>query len=297
LRDGPEGLPDSDDFLAGAREQGTSELGELARRLDPAVGWHQLVVRDGIRGQLLALCDRVARRDEVLDGWGFGSWLGTRRGVTALFSGPSGTGKTMAARLIARELDLDVYRVNLAQIVSKYIGETEKNLERVFAAAEGSNAILLFDEADALFGKRSEVRDARDRYANLEVAYLLQRMEAYDGLAVLSTNLLDNMETSFVRRLDAIVRFPRPTVAERRELWQVVWPPTADVAALDCDALATQYELTGANIGGAALSAAFFAAAEGVDISAEHVERGVLSEFRKLGRGIDPARRAGEVAT
>ena len=196
--------------------------------------------------------------------WGFGRKLAQGKGVTALFAGPSGTGKTMAAEVIAGELGLDLYKIDLAGVVSKYIGETEKNLDRIFAAAEDANAILFFDEADALFGKRSEVRDAHDRYANIEIAYLLQKMEEYDGVAILATNLRSNLDEAFVRRLAFTVHFPFPDEADRRRIWRGIWPAATPLAAdVDLDFLAAQFKLSGGNIKNIALAAAFLAAADG----------------------------------
>ena len=175
--------------------------------------------------QLQEICQRVAHRQRVLDEWGFGAKLSLGKGVTALFAGPSGTGKTMAAEMIANALGLDLYKIDLAGVVSKYIGETEKNLDRIFTAAENANAILFFDEADALFGKRSEVRDSHDRYANIEISYLLQKMEEYDGIAILATNLRQNLDEAFVRRLAFTVHFPFPDEESRRRIWRASGRP------------------------------------------------------------------------
>ena len=197
--------PERADLFAAARAQSRHGLGALARRIEPVHGWRDIVLPPDALDQLHELCDRVAYRSRVMDDWGFGATMSLGTGISALFAGPPGTGKTMAAEVLARELGLDLYKIDLAAVVSKYIGETEKNLERVFTAAAETDAILLFDEADALFGKRSEVRDARDRYANIEVAYLLQRMEQHDGLAILSTNLRGNLDDAFTRRLAFVV--------------------------------------------------------------------------------------------
>jgi SpoVK/Ycf46/Vps4 family AAA+-type ATPase len=201
--------------------------------------------------------------------------------VTALFAGPSGTGKTMAAEVIARELNLDLFRVDLAGVVSKYIGETEKNLRRVFDAAEAGGAVLFFDEADALFGKRSEVRDSHDRYANIEVSYLLQRMEDYSGLAILATNLKSHLDASFLRRLRYVIDIPFPDASLRRAIWARAFPARAPAGGLDLDALA-RLEVPGGNIAVIAVNAAFLAAAEGAPIGMAHVGRAARAEFRKL---------------
>jgi SpoVK/Ycf46/Vps4 family AAA+-type ATPase len=204
--------------------------------------------------------------------------------VSALFAGPSGAGKTLAASVVACELGLALYRVDLARIVSKYIGETERNLEAVFAAAESTDVVLLFDEADALFGRRSEVHDAHDRYANLEVAYLLQRMEVYDGVAILSTNLLHNLDEAFTRRLDFRVLFPFPAAAERRRIWRLMWPAGERLADdVDLDALALEHELSGGMIRNAALAAAHLAETERVMVSSRHLEHAIAREHDKLG--------------
>src|SRR5262249_51238935 len=203
----------------------------------------------------------------------------------ALFAGPSGTGKTMAAEVIAHELRLDLYKIDLAGVVNKYIGETEKNLARIFHEAESSNAILFFDEADALFGKRTKVSDAHDRYANIETSYLLQRMEAYEGVVILATNLRENMDEAFTRRLRYIVDFPFPDAASRKRLWHTHFPRQTPVSAdLDYDWLAQQFQITGGTIKNIVLSAAFSAAANGGTVNMTHVLRGTRREFEKIGK-------------
>ena len=213
-------------------------------------------------------------------------------GITALFAGESGTGKTLAAEIIAGELGLDLYRIDLAATVSKYIGETEKNLRRLFDAAEASGAVLLFDEADALFGRRGEVKDAHDRYANLEVAYLLQRMESYRGLALLTTNLRSNVDRAFVRRLRFVVQFPFPDTAERRAIWGRAFPEAIPRRDLDLDALA-QLVVSGGSIRSIALSAAFSAAGDGGAVTPEHVRRAARLEFAKAERPPPDLKAAG----
>jgi SpoVK/Ycf46/Vps4 family AAA+-type ATPase len=232
------------------------------------------------------LADRAAVHDELLDRYGFGTKLGQGRGIAALFAGPSGTGKSMAAEVLAVALGLDLYRVDLATVVDKYIGETEKNLDAVFRAAEDASAILLFDEADALFGKRSEVRDSHDRYANLEISYLLQRMEQFAGLAVLSTNMHANLDDAFTRRLAAVVWFPFPEAAQRTELWRRVWPAALPREPLDEDDLGARFPLSGGSIKAAALAAAAFAVGEGCPVGAVHVRRAVAREYQKVGRAM-----------
>ena len=210
---------------------------------------------------------------------------GTRGiGVTALFAGDSGTGKTMAAEVVAGDLGLDLYVIDLSTVVDKYIGETEKNLDRIFTEADRVNGVLLFDEADALFGKRSEVKDAHDRYANVEVAYLLQRMERFDGLAILTTNLRANLDEAFLRRLDALVDFPMPEEDHRRRLWERHLPPTLPRAGdLDLDFLAARFKLTGGNIRNICVAAAYLAAAEDRPVAMADLVRATEREYRKLG--------------
>jgi SpoVK/Ycf46/Vps4 family AAA+-type ATPase len=218
--------------------------------------------------------------------------------VTALFSGASGTGKTLAAEVLAAELGLDLHRIDLAGVVSKYIGETEKNLDRVFQAAENANAVLLFDEADALFGKRSAVRDSHDRYANLEISYLLQKMEEYDGLAILSTNLRDNIDPAFLRRLAFVVTFPFPEEDERLRIWSKIWPPGVTLAEdVELEPLAEGHRLSGGQIRNVALSAAYLAAADGQMVSEAHLDRALRREYGKTGRDVPTIPNAEAVAT
>jgi SpoVK/Ycf46/Vps4 family AAA+-type ATPase len=217
--------------------------------------------------------------------WGFGRKLSGGKGVNALFAGSSGTGKTMAAEVIANELGLDLYKIDLSSVVSKYIGETEKNLERIFDAAEHADAILFFDEADAIFGKRSEVHDAHDRYANIEVAYLLQRMEQYEGISLLATNLRQNMDEAFVRRLAFIIHFPFPDEESRRRIWTGIWPEEITLDEdVDLGQLARQYKLSGGNIKNVALAAAFLAAPEGGCVTMSHLLQSVRREYQKTGK-------------
>ena len=269
----------------GARAQNAAGLERLARRIEPAVGWQDIVLPDTSRGQLHDLAARARNRDQVLIEWGMRPGGGRGRGVTALFAGDSGTGKTMSAEVIAGELGLDLYTVNLATVVDKYVGETEKNLERIFAEAGGVNAVLLFDEADAIFGKRSEVRDAHDRYANIESAYLLQRMETFDGLAILATNLRANIDDAFTRRLDMIIDFPAPDEKSRLSIWQrCLAPPVPCAPGLDLDFCARSFTLSGGNIRSAATTAAYLAAGANREIGMAELISAVQQEYRKLGR-------------
>ena len=272
---------------AGARAQNGAGLERLARRIQPSVGWGDLVLAPATADALRELAVRARRRDLVLDEWGMRPGGGRGRGIMVLFAGDSGTGKTMSAEVLAGDLGLDLYTVNLATVVDKYVGETEKNLERIFTEADGVNAVLLFDEADALFGKRSEVRDANDRYANIEVAYLLQRMETFDGLAVLATNLRANVDEAFARRLDMVVDFPSPDVPLRQALWDRCLAAGVPRAAdLDLDFCAQAFELSGGNIRSIAITAAYLAADEGRPVGMADIIRGVHREYRKLGRMV-----------
>ena len=202
----------------------TSRLAQLAKKVDPRCTWDDLVLPGDAKVQLREICEQVRLHGRVFEEWGFGRKLSLGKGLHALFSGPSGTGKTMAAEIMAAELELELYKIDLSGVVSKYIGETEKNLDRVFAEAEATSAVLFFDEADALFGKRSDVKDAHDRYANIETSFLLQRMEEYDGVTILATNLRRNLDEAFSRRLAFVVQFPFTEAAERLLIWHRVFP-------------------------------------------------------------------------
>ncbi|MEE6168369.1 MULTISPECIES: ATP-binding protein [unclassified Mycolicibacterium] len=273
------------DLRRGARSQNAAGLEHLARRIEPAVGWDDLVLPAKTLKQLQDLTIRARKREVVLSDWQMRPGGGRGTGVTALFAGDSGTGKTMAAEVIAGDLGLDLYTVNLATVVDKYIGETEKNLERIFTEASRVSAVLLFDEADAIFGKRSEVRDAHDRYANIESAYLLQRMETFDGLAVLATNLRANLDDAFTRRLDMVVDFPLPDEAARLALWRrCLAPPVPTKGDLELSGYAQSFPLSGGNIRSAAITAAYLAADTGTAVSAGHVGAAIQQEYRKLGR-------------
>jgi AAA+ superfamily predicted ATPase len=256
-------------------------LEALAQRVRPAATWDDLVLPEPQRQILAQIAVHVRRRARVYGDWGFAARSSRGLGVSALFSGPSGTGKTMAAEVLANELGLDLFRIDLSSVVSKYIGETEKNLRRVFDAAEEGGAILLFDEADALFGKRSEVKDSHDRHANIEVGYLLQRMEAYRGLAVLTTNLKDSLDPAFLRRLRFVVQFPFPDAAQREEIWRRVFPQETPVEGLDPKLLA-RLGVAGGNILNIALSAAFLAADQGEPVRMGHLLRAARSEYAKI---------------
>ncbi len=263
-------------------------VGGLAMRIDPQVEWDDLIVNPETEGMLAEIVGQVRARAQVYADWGFAGRIGRGLGITTLFAGESGTGKTYAAEAIARRLRLPLYRIDLSQVVDKYIGETEKNLQRLFDTMEGGGSILFFDEADALFGKRSEVRDSHDRYANIEINYLLQRMENYSGLAILATNMKGALDTAFMRRLRFIVPFAFPGPAERKRLWERVIPKQAPQGDIDFERL-SRLSLTGAGIRNVAMNAAFLAAQAGSAIDTELLLRAARSEFRKLDRPLNEA--------
>ena len=268
-----------------ARRQPRHALRRLASLVHPAFTLDDLVLAPGARAQLDELIAHVELQHVVLDQWGFRRRLPRGQGVAALFAGPSGTGKTMAAEAVAHALGHDLYRVDLSAVISKYIGETEKNLAVAFDEAERASAVLFFDEADALFGRRTEVRDSHDRYANIEVNYLLQRVETFTGLVILATNRRSALDEAFVRRLRFVIRFELPDAAFRAELWRRSFPAGVVVDELDWEALAAA-ELSGGSIQGVAVAAAYLAAADGGAISPAHVEHAMRREYEKLGRAI-----------
>ena len=260
-------------------------LDVLAQRIEAKATWSDIVLPAAETELLRQISAQVSSRGKVYGEWGFGKKMNRGLGISALFAGDSGTGKTMAAEVIANELHLNLYRIDLSAVVSKYIGETEKNLRRLFDAADDGGAILFFDEADALFGKRSEVKDSHDRYANIEVNYLLQRLESYHGLAILATNMKSSLDTAFVRRLRFIVNFNFPGIAERRRIWESVFPVATPVAALDYDRL-SRLNLTGGTIHNAALNAAFLAADLKSKVTMQLVLSAARTEMLKLDRPI-----------
>ncbi|MEV5971698.1 AAA family ATPase [Streptomyces sp. NPDC051921] len=275
----------ADHVRQGARAQNAAGLDRLARRIEPSVGWADLVLPPDTEAQLRELTARARHRDHVLGTWSMRPGGGRGRGVAALFAGDSGTGKTMSAEVIAADLGLDLYTVDLATVIDKYVGETEKNLERIFTEAAGVNGVLLFDEADAVFGKRSDVKDAHDRYANVESAYLLQRMESFDGLAVLATNLRANLDDAFTRRLDLIVDFPVPDAPQRLLLWdRTLGPHLPRATDLDLEFCAEAFELSGGNIRSIAVTAAYLAAEAGGPLTMRMLIHAVQREYQKLGR-------------
>jgi hypothetical protein len=260
----------------------------LAQRLDPKATWQDIVLPEEELKSLRQIAAQVGQRGKVYDEWGFREKMNRGLGISALFTGASGTGKTMAAEVIANELRLNLYRIDLSAVVSKYIGETEKNLRQLFDAAEDGGGILFFDEADALFGKRSEVKDSHDRYANIEINYLLQRMEAYRGLAILATNMKSALDQAFLRRLRFIVNFPFPGPPERKLIWEKIFPPETPVQRLDYDRLA-RLNLAGGGIHNCALNAAFLAAQTNQPVTMPLVLQAARTEFRKLERPVNEA--------
>ncbi|NEO85806.1 MAG: ATP-binding protein [Spirulina sp. SIO3F2] len=263
------------------RTQSRPRLDELAQRVEVGAHWSDLVLPEREQQVLQAIAAQVEQRLRVYQDWGFGNSKKRGLGITALFAGASGTGKTMAAEAIASELNLDVYRIDLSSIISKYIGETEKNLRKLFDAAESGGVILLFDEADALFGKRSEVRDSHDRHANVEVAYLLQRMETFQGLAILTTNLKSSLDQAFLRRIRFVINFPFPKAPQRAEIWRRVFPQQTPTQKLDYELLA-QLEVAGGNIKSIAMNAAFIAAKADEPIQMKHLLQAARSEYIKI---------------
>ncbi|MET8974291.1 ATP-binding protein [Streptomyces sp. NPDC004539] len=274
-----------DDLRVAVRAQNGAGLERLARRVEPGVGWDDLVLPPSTYRRLHELALRARHREQVLGRWGMRPGGGRGRGVIALFAGESGTGKTMSAEVVAADLGMDLYVVDLSTVVDKYVGETEKNLERIFTEASAVNAVLLFDEADAIFGKRSEVKDAHDRHANIESAYLLQRMESFDGIAVLTTNLRANLDEAFTRRLDVVADFPVPDAGQRLALWERCLGDRLPRAAdLDLPFCADRFELAGGSIRACAVTAAYLAAESGEALTMSQVVTSVAREYRKLGR-------------
>jgi len=274
-----------EDIITASRMQCHHKLSELSLKLEPRFTWCDIVLPKDQMSQLQEVCDQFLYRDKIYDEWEFNKKTSRGKGLNVLFSGSPGTGKTMAAEVIANELKLEIYKIDLSQVVSKYIGETEKNLNRIFNEAESSNAILFFDEADALFGKRSEVKDAHDRYANIEISYLLQKMEEYEGMTILATNLRQNMDEAFVRRIQFIVDFPLPDKNHRYDIWKVHFPEKAPIGDnIDFEFLARQFQIAGGNIKNIVLNASFLAASGAGTIRMEHIIYATMREYQKMGR-------------
>jgi ATP-dependent 26S proteasome regulatory subunit len=276
------------DLDEACRRHAWRRFGSLARRIPARPTWDDLVLPGDRIARLRELCDHARHRALVLERWGFDRKLPNGKGLGLLFTGAPGTGKTFAASVIAAELGLDLYQIDLASVVSKWIGETEKHLSKIFDEAERGHGVLLFDEADALFGKRSEIHDAHDRYANLETSYLLQRMEAYEGIVILASNFRRNLDEAFVRRLRFIIEFPLPDERERLRIWERIWPPEVPRAAdVDLGYLARRFELAGAFIRNIALAASFLAAGDGQPVGQRHLLHAARREYQKIGKMID----------
>jgi hypothetical protein len=284
----------ADQLWEACRAQARPRLEGLALRIEPIAAWDDLVLPENPRQVLRQILVHVRHRTRVYRTWGFASKSSRGLGISALFAGPSGTGKTMAAEVLANALHLDLYRIDLSQVVNKYIGETEKNLSRIFDAAEAGSAVLLFDEADALFGKRSEVKDSHDRYANIEVSYLLQRMEAYHGLAILTTNRKSALDPAFLRRIRFAVEFPFPESSQRAEIWRRVFPGATPTEELRIDRLAL-LNVAGGHIRNIAMGAAFLAADAGEPVRMTHLLRAARNESAKLEKPLTDSEIAGWV--
>jgi SpoVK/Ycf46/Vps4 family AAA+-type ATPase len=273
------------DLHAACRLHSNRKLAELAQKITPHYTWDDIVLPTDQLEQLHEIYEQVRYRALVYDVWGFERKLAMGKGLNVLFTGPPGTGKTMAADVLAHTLGLDLYKIDLSSVISKYIGETEKNLERIFDEATTSNAILFFDEADALFGKRTQVHDAHDRYANVEISYLLQKMEEYVGVVILASNMRKNMDEAFVRRLHFAIDFPMPGVDDRRRIWRQIWPAAAPRdPALDLEFMAQEVEVAGGAIRNIALASAFLAASNGGVVTMQHLIRATQREYQKMGK-------------
>jgi MoxR-like ATPase len=268
-----------------ARDESGQELGKLAVKVETPHGWEDLVLPAATLQRVKEIAAAIRHRDRVFQQWGFARRVAAGRGLKVLFAGTSGTGKTMTAGVIARDLGVDLYKIDLSGVVSKYIGETEKNLDRIFRAAQSSSAILFFDEADALFGKRSEVKDAHDRYANIEISYLLQKMEEHEGAVILATNLRKNIDEAFGRRMHYVIEFPVPDAKHRERLWRGMFPPTVPLGDdIDFSFLARQFDLAGGDIQNVALDAAFLAAQDGGSITMQQLVNAMARQMSKQGR-------------
>jgi MoxR-like ATPase len=288
FRDPAAGRVTMSDLGKACRMQTGRTLSKLASKVALSHGWKDLVLSKDRVERLREICNHARHRNQVFYEWGFDKKLSTGKGLSVLFTGPPGTGKTMAAGVLANELGLDLYQIDLSAVVSKYIGETEKQLAQIFNQAERSHAILLFDEADALFGKRSEVHDAHDRYANIETSYLLQRMETYEGLVILASNFSRNMDEAFLRRIQFTIEFSFPDERERLQIWERIWPAEVPRAAdMDLPSMARRFELSGASIRNIAVAAAFLAAAEGASVGRKHLLHATRREYQKMGKMVD----------
>ncbi len=274
-----------EDIYYGCKSQSNKNLSAFARKIEPRYIWEDIVLPKDKKEQLREIAGHIKNRETVYTYWGFDKKLSLGKGLNILFSGPSGTGKTMAAEIIAKEAGLDLYKIDLSNVVSKYIGETEKNLSNIFKDAQTSNAILFFDEADALFGKRSEVKDAHDRYANIEIGYLLQKMEEYEGVVILATNLSGNIDDAFLRRMQFVIELPFPDDKLRMMMWKGIFPKDAPLAKdIDYKFFSEKLKLAGGNIKNIAVTAAFFAAENSREIGMHHILLAAKREYQKLGK-------------
>ncbi|GAA6614772.1 ATP-binding protein [Scytonema sp. NUACC26] len=273
------------DIYAACRLHSNPKLSKLATKINPHYKWNDIILPTDLLKQLREICNSVKYRSLIYDEWGFDRKLAMGKGLNVFFAGLPGTGKTMSADILAGELGLELYKIDLSTVVSKYIGDTEKNLSRIFTEAKTSNAILFFDEADALFGKRSEVRDSHDRYANIETSYLLQQMEEYDGVVILATNLRKNMDDAFIRRMHFSLEFPFPSKKERQRIWEQILPDaTPKSPDIDLNFMASRFEIAGGNIRNIALAAAFLAADDGGAIAMNHLVSATRREYQKMGK-------------
>jgi SpoVK/Ycf46/Vps4 family AAA+-type ATPase len=277
--------PSLADLYEGCRSQSNRNLSRLARSIKPRYAWKDIVLPQDKIEQLQDICNHIRHKGLVYQDWGFDKKLSLGKGLNALFIGPSGTGKTMAAEVLAQDLGIELYKIDLSSIISKYIGETEKNLSRIFAEAEQSNAMLFFDEADALFGKRSEVRDSHDRYANIEVSYLLQKMEEHEGIVILASNLGSNIDDAFMRRMNFVIEFPFPEEDYRHMIWKSMLPQQAPVGDdLDFEFLSKKFKIAGGNIKNIVINAAFSAAGDSSCVTMMHMVKATKKELQKMGK-------------
>lgn len=274
----------AEDLYKGCKTQSNQKLGSLALKTNPHYRWEDIVLPEDTLEHLKEVFGFIKYKGKVHSDWGFEKKLSLGKGLNVLFSGPPGTGKTMAAEILANEVKLDLYKIDLSGLVSKYIGETEKNLKKIFEEAETSNSILFFDEADALFGKRSEVKDSHDRYANIETAYLLQKMEEHEGIVILASNFRKNMDDAFLRRLHFTVEFPLPDDRSRENIWRKTFPKETPIAK-DVDfAFLSKFKLAGGNIKNIVLAASFLAAENSGAVAMEHIIKATRREYEKIGK-------------
>jgi SpoVK/Ycf46/Vps4 family AAA+-type ATPase len=273
-----------EDLYQGCKAQSNKNLSSLAKNITPRYTWNDIVLPRDLREQLKEVSGHIIHKGKVYADWGFDNKLSLGKGLNVLFSGPSGAGKTMAAEILAKEAGLDMYKIDLSTLVSKYIGETEKNLSKIFYEAQTSNAILFFDEADALFGKRSEVKDSHDLYANIEINYLLQKMEEYEGIVILASNFKSNIDEAFLRRIHFVIESPLPDENLREKIWRNIFPKETPLNK-DVDySFLSKFKITGGNIKNIALNAAFLAAGDQGDVKMEHIIRATKREFQKMGK-------------